>query len=103
MGAAVPRRRTRARAGAGARGLPWYSDQRRRAAACGVVGSVHPDAARVAMPSAFGRLHLARPVAPAHLEGGRPGIATGDGMARRVAAIGGPLDLHGRPSPSVAE
>ena len=49
-------------------GLPINDAARLRA---DTVGRVDPDAARMAVPAAFRRLHLARAVEPAHLEGSR--------------------------------
>ena len=83
--------------------LGRHPDERRVAAAVVGVGRVDPDAARVAVPSARQRLHLARAVAAEDLEGSRSGVARDDGLAPRVAALGGPPDLHGRPAASVAE
>src|SRR5882762_3159613 len=54
----------------------------------------------MAVPAALGRLHLARALAGAHLEGSRSGVASGHGVARRMAALGRSADLHGRPSAS---
>ena len=54
----------------------------------------------MAVPSAFGRLHLARAVEPAHLERGRSRLARDDGLSCRVAAIRRPGDLSRRPAAS---
>ena len=100
VGAALLGRPAGARARSRARGLSRHSDQRRRAAARRSLGRLDSDAARVAVPSALGRLHLARAVEPAHLEGGRSGLARDHRVSRRVAALGGPCDLSRRPSAS---
>src|SRR6187401_3108871 len=75
MGAAFLGGPAGARAWPRAWGLPRHPDQRRRATARRVVGRVDSDAARVAVPAAFGRLHLARAVTAADLERSRSGLA----------------------------
>src|SRR5688572_12992879 len=93
--------RRRQRRKSRARRLGRHSDERRGADALVGMGCVDLHAARVAVPSAWQRLHLARSVAAEDLQGSRSRLARGDRLASGVAAIRGPADLHGRPAASV--
>ncbi len=87
VGAEISRGSAGAGAGAGAGRLPRASDQRGRAAQGRQLGGVHSDAAGMAVPSAFGRLHLARSLAAHDPEGRGSADARDRRVSRRVAAI----------------
>ena len=84
--------------GPGARRLPRPADQRRRAPARRQLGRVDADAARVAVPPALGRLHLARAVAADDPEGRESADARDHRVPRRVAALHRQPDLPRRPA-----